>query len=293
MTTTRARREGFVDVGPGRVWYESVGEGPAILLLHGGPGASSDYLVPLMDLAGDGYQVVRYDQLGSQRSDKSTDTSLWNVGRFADEVDIVRDALGLGKIHFIGQSWGAFLGVEYALKYQKNLVSLVLYSGAASTVQCVEGMNSLRQLLPDSTQEILSAFEAQNDTDNPIYLEAVEELYKRHLCRLDPYPAHLEESMAHTALPVYNTMWGPNEFTCTGNLLDWDRRDRLHEINVPTLILCGRYDEVIPACSITMHQGIADSQLKIFEESSHLAHFEQPEEFFEVLRGFLASSETP
>jgi len=292
MTTTQARSEGFVDVGPGRVWYESVGEGPAIMLLHGGPGGSSDYLVPLMDLADEGYRVVRYDQLGSRRSDKPLDTSLWEAGRFADEVDIVREALGLGKIRFIGQSWGAFLGVEYALRYQQNLAALVLYSGAASTVQCVEGMNSLRRLLPEATQAILTTYEELSDTDSPIYLEVVEELYRRHLCRLNPYPQHLQESMAHTALPVYNTMWGPNEFTCTGNLLDWDRRERLHEIDVPTLIVCGRYDEVIPACSITMHEGIAGSQLNIFEESSHLAHFEQPVEFLKVLREFLSGVET-
>src|SRR6187431_1687388 len=104
-----ARTEGFVDVGAGRVWYESVGEGPTLLMLHGGPGGPSDYLVPLMVLASEGYRVVRYDQLGSYRSDKPDDLSLWVVSRFVEEVETVRQALGLGQVHLLGQSWGSFL----------------------------------------------------------------------------------------------------------------------------------------------------------------------------------------
>lgn len=292
MTVTQRRTEGFVDVGPGQVWYESVGEGPAILLLHGGPGASSDYLVPLMKLAEDGYRVVRYDQLGSRRSDKPEDVSNWVVPRFVEEVETVRRELGLGKMRLIGQSWGSFLALEYALHYQQHLQSLVLYSGAASTAQCVAGMNTLRAQLPPESVAILDRYEATGETSNPEYLAAIEVLYRRHLCRVDPYPPYFQESMEHMALPVYNTMWGPNEFTCTGNLMEWERRDRLSEIRVPTWILCGRHDEVIPECSETMHAGIPGSELTIFEESSHSAHFEEPERFFAALRDFLNRAET-
>jgi proline-specific peptidase len=282
-----ARVEGYVDVGPGRVWYESTGDGPVILLLHGGPGAPSDYLVPLMDLANYGYRVVRYDQLGSRRSDKPDDPSLWSVARFVDEVETVRRELGLGEIHLIGQSWGSFLALEYALHHQRNLRSLVLYSGAASTAQCIEGMNTLRALLPAESVAALSRHEATGETSHPEYLAAIAELYRRHLCRIEPFPPLMQESMDNMALPVYTTMWGPNEFTCTGNLFAWERRNRLHEIAVPTLILCGRYDEVVPACSETMHNGIPGSELVIFENRSHSAHFEEPDAFFPVLRSFL------
>jgi proline-specific peptidase len=292
MTATLERTEGYVDVGPGSVWYESVGEGPAILLLHGGPGASSDYLVPLMDLAEDGYRVVRYDQLGSRRSDKPEDVAHWVVPRFVDEVETVRQALDLGKMHLIGQSWGSFLGLEYALHHQQHLKSLTLYSGAASTAQCVAGMNSLRAKMPADAIAIMERYETTGETDHPDYLAAIDTLYRRHLCRVDPYPPHLQEAMEHMAAPVYNTMWGPNEFTCTGNLMEWERRDRLEEIAVPTLILCGRHDEVVPECSETMHAGISGSELVIFEESSHSAHFEEPERFYAVLRDFLKQQET-
>lgn len=290
--TVRTKTEGYVDVGPGRVWYERTGEGPAILLLHGGPGASSDYLVPLMDLADDGFRVVRYDQLGSRRSDRPDDASLWQAQRFVDELETVRRSLDLGRIHLIGQSWGAILALDYAIQHGEHLRSVVLYSGAASIAQCVAGMDALRSGLPEETQATLREYEARGETSHPTYLAAMDVLYHRHLCRLDPYPAYLQESMANMAAPVYNTMWGPNEFTCTGNLRTWDVTDRLGEVTVPTLILCGRYDEVMPGCSETMHAGIPGSELVIFEQSSHSAHFEEPERFYPVLRDFLHRVET-
>jgi proline iminopeptidase len=285
------RTEGFVDVGAGRVWYESVGEGPTLLLLHGGPGSTSDYLIPLMDFADEGYRVVRYDQLGSDKSDKPDDLSLWQVPRFIDELETVRQSLGLGQVHLLGQSWGSFLALEYALHHQDQLRSLVLYSGAASTAECVNGMNALRKLLPEETQSILTTFEESGETDHLDYLAAMLSVYYRHLCRLDPWPDLLTESMEKIGLPVYNTMWGPNEFVCTGNLRNWDRSDRLGEIAVPTLIVCGRFDEVVPSCSKTLQRGIPGSELTIFENSSHLSHFEEPEAFYPVLRGFLARAE--
>ena len=290
--TTVAKSEGFVEVPGGRVWYESAGEGPAILLVHGGPGASSDYLEPLMVLADEGYRVVRYDQLGSRRSDKPDDTSLWQVERFVEELDTVQRTLGLTPFTLIGQSWGGFLAVEYALHHQDQLHSMVVYSGAASTAQCVAGMDALRTGLPEDVQQTMRDYEASGKTSDPIYLAAIDELYRRHLCRVSPMPAPMLESMAHIALPVYNTMWGPNEFTCTGNLMEFDRIDRLSEITVPTLVVCGRYDEVSPECSETIHRGIAGSEMVVFEESSHSSHFEEPDRFWAVLRSFLSRTET-
>jgi len=292
MTAVEKRTEGFVDVGPGRIWYASSGEGPPILLLHGGPGAPSDYLIPLMEIAEDGYRVVRYDQLGSRRSDKPDDDSLWVVPRFVEEVETVRRELKLGKMRLIGQSWGALLALEYALHYQQHLQSLVLYSGAASTAECVAGMNALRAMLPLESIGILERYEATGEVDNPEYLAVIGHLYRRHLCQIQPQPQLMRESMEHMALPVYHTMWGPNEFRCTGNLMDWERRDRLGEISVPTLILCGRHDEVVPSCSETMHAGISGSELVIFEHSSHSAHFEEPDRFFDVLRDFLGRTDS-
>ncbi|HEU0115455.1 MAG TPA: proline iminopeptidase-family hydrolase [Thermomicrobiales bacterium] len=289
MSGKSARAEGLIPVPGGRVWYEAAGDGPvAVLLLHGGPGAPSDYLTPLMALADDGYRVVRYDQLGSRRSDKPDDPSLWRVPRFVSEVDAVRQALGLDRVHLLGQSWGAFLALEYALHHGEALRSLTLASGAASTAECLNGMRRWREALPAAMQAALARSEAAGTYDDADFQAAMDELYRRHLCRIWPFPAVLAESMANMAMPVYTTMWGPAEFICTGNLLEWDRSDRLHEIAAPTLITVGRYDEVDPDCAATLHRGIRGSRLELFEASSHSAHLEEPERFLAVLREFLA-----
>jgi proline iminopeptidase len=240
-----------------------------------------------MPISEHGYQVVRYDQLGCGSSDQPDDSSLWTVEHFCREVDVVRESLGFEQMHLLGQSWGAFLALEYALTYPERLQSVTLYSGAASTMQCFEGMNSLRHQLPAETVATMARYEAAGDYQNPEYLAAVQILLERHLCRVQPWPDELKRSMDNLGRGVYETMWGPNEFTLTGTLASWDRRERLQEIDIPTLIVCGRYDEVVPACSETMRDGIRGSRLEIFENSSHLCHMEEPERFFPLFVDFL------
>jgi proline-specific peptidase len=288
-----ARQQGYIDVGDGRVWYESAGTGArTLLLLHGGPGGNCEDLSPFLDLAELGYRVVRYDQLGSWRSDTPDDVSLWKVSRFVREVERVRQTLDLGQIHLLGQSWGAFLAIEYALHHGAHLRSLILASGAASTRECVAGMNAWRRELPPETQETLAHFEARGEYDHPDYLAALDVLYRRHFCRVSPWPEPLTAAMQHMAMPVYLTMWGPNEFTCIGNLWDWDRTDRLREIAVPTLITAGEFDEVHPSCARTLHAGIPDSKLVVFAGCAHHAELEEPVKYREVLLRFLARVET-
>jgi proline iminopeptidase len=278
----------MIDVGDGRVWYESAGEGlRTLLLLHGGPGGNSEDLAPFLDLAALGFRVVRYDQLGSWRSDQPDDVSLWQAPRFVDEVDRVREALDLGPMHLLGQSWGAFLALEYALHHQEHLRGLVIASGAASTRECVAGMNAWKRELPAEAQAVMARHEAAGEYDHPDYVAAVDLLYRRNFCRVWPYPEPLARAMEHMAMPVYTTMWGPNEFTCTGNLITWDRTDRLHEITVPTLITAGEYDEVHPDCARTLHEGIRGSQLEIFAGCGHAVPLEAPERYRDVLLRFL------
>jgi proline iminopeptidase len=286
--TAIAREQGYIDVGDGRVWYESAGEGPrTLLLLHGGPGGNSEDLAPFLELASLGFRVVRYDQLGSWRSDQPDDVSLWQVPRFVAEVERVRLALDLGRIHLLGQSWGAFLALEYALHHGQHLRSLTLASGAASTRECIAGMNVWKRELPDAMQQSMAQHEAEQDYEHPDYVAAIDELYRRHLCRVSPFPEPLARAIAHMSPAVYNTMWGPNEFTCTGSLLEFDRTNRLGEISVPTLITVGEFDEVHPSCSRTLHAGIKNSELVIFEDAAHAVTLEKHDLYRETLLGFL------
>lgn len=288
MPVQSSRQQGFIDVGDGRVWYESAGTADqTLLLLHGGPGGNCEDLEPFLQLAEQGFRVVRYDQLGSWRSDQPDDPTLWRVPRFVAEVERVRQALELGRVMLLGQSWGAFLAIEYALHHPENLRGLVLASGAASTRECVAGMDRWRQELPTATRETMAKHEAAGEYGHPDYLAALEILYRRNFCRVWPYPAPLARAMEHMAMPVYTTMWGPNEFTCTGNLQEWDRTDRLGEITCPTLITGGEFDEVHPSCAETLHRGIRDSELVIFPGCAHHPELEDPERYHDVLLRFL------
>jgi proline iminopeptidase len=252
--TPPPRTEGYVDVGPGRVWYERAGEASrALLLLHGGPGGNSEDLRPLMELAGDDLVVVRYDQLWLWRSDCPDDLSLWTVPRFVAEVETVRRSLGLGKIHLLGQSWGAILALEYALHHQENLTSLSL------------GERRRQRRRVRRRDGRLAGGAAGGDAGDPGPPRGGRGVRPPRLQGGDGRPLRPpllpSEAAARTADdgdrpmggPVYGVMWGPNEFTCTGTLRSWDRSDRLGEIRVPTLITVGEFDEVRPSCSETMH----------------------------------------
>lgn len=285
----REASEGYVKVLGFRLFYRIFGEPRkgTILCLHGGPGGTHDYLLPMADLTKYGYRVVFYDQLGCGRSEMPEDTSLFTVEHGVEEVEGIRKALDLGKIHLMGSSYGGLLAIAYALKYQENLKSLIISSGLASVPLAVAEMQRLKSELPPEIQETLRKYEEKGDYENPEYLKAVQVFYRRHLCRLPEWPKELVYTMEHMSKPVYYTMNGPNEFTIIGTLKDWDVTDQLYKIKVPCLITVGRYDEVTPKVAESMHQRIKGSKLVIFENSSHVAMWEEREKFIEVVRRFL------
>jgi proline-specific peptidase len=281
-------QEGIIGVDGYQVWYRRVGRGGIpLLLLHGGPGAGHDYLEPLEALAVD-RQTVFYDQLGCGRSDQPDDPSLWRMERFVAEIDTVRRALNLEQIHLLGQSWGGWLAIEYMLTHPPGVVSLVLASTSASILQFVAEAARLKAALPPAVSHLMQRYEAAGDFHHADYKAAVQEFYKRHLCRLDPWPEPLKRTARNlTGNAVYETMGGPNEFIMICNLKDWDRIDRLGEITVPTLITVGRYDEITPTCAETMRRLIPNAQMQIFEQSSHTAHLEETARYLQVVADFL------
>jgi L-proline amide hydrolase len=287
---------GYIPVVNGhRVWYRIVGGGGEhetvpLLVLHGGPGCPHDYLENLAALASDARRVIFYDQLGCGRSDLPDDTSLWTVERFTDEIGIVREALGLERVHLLGQSCGGMLGIEYAIRQPAGLVSLILADSMPSMILWVQEANRLRAELPPGVNEILLHHEQAGTTDSPEYQAAVEVFYSRHLCRISPKPEFVER--AKTGF-IYNYMNGPSEFHVTGVIKDWDRTDRLGDIHVPTLILSGKYDESTPLLNEILHKGIPDSEWILFEHSSHLPHVEEEEKFMQTVDAFLKRVEEP
>ena len=281
--------EGHIDVPGGQVWYKVVGSGESVplLTLHGGPGGGHDYLEPLNALASE-RPIVFFDQLGCGKSDTPDDVSLWRIDRFVDEVAAVREALGLDRIHLLGHSWGGWLSIEYMLGAPSGVVSLTLASTSASIPQFVHEAGTLISELPREMAETMRRLEAEGDFENPEFEAGMMEFYKRHLCRLDPWPDPIMRSLENLdGNIVYETMNGPTEFTVIGNMKDWNRIEKLSEIVAPTLITCGRYDELTPACSRTLRQGIMNSRMHVFERSAHMAHLEETESYLQILSEFL------
>ncbi len=296
MTNETAGRL-VIDEAGHEISYRLFGSGKETLVgLHGGPGADHRALTRLGELAGDGLQVLLYDQLGSGESDRPDDPSLWVVPRFVDELETVRQKLELGRMHLMGQSWGGMLALQYALDHPKGTKSLILSNTASSIPECFRGMTQLRLNLGADLYARMVAYEGAGDLENPEYQAAVMQLYARHLRRSTPFEIErsireFEEIMVplmNNLGPAYFQMWGPHEFLCTGPLLDWDVTNRLGEIAVPALILCGWFDEVTVSCHRTLAEGIRDNEFVIFGNSSHVTILEKEgDAYLAVMKDFV------
>ena len=288
-------RDGTVPFEDGETWYRVTGDGDRtpLIVLHGGPGATHDYLLSLTDLARDGRAVIHYDQLGNGQSTHFPDrgADFWTVDLFVRELHNLVDGLGLRSGHHVlGQSWGGFLAQEYAFTQPEGLRSLVLADTAASFPDFVTAANGLRAQLPPDVEATLRRHEEAGTTDDPEYAQACEVFYRRHLCRLDPWPDEVVESFGWIERDptVYHTMNGPSEFHVIGSIKDWQSKDRLGAIGVPTLLVSGRHDEATPALQRTLLDGIAGSEWVVFEESSHTPHVEERERYMQVVGDWLA-----
>lgn len=284
--------EGYVDVPGGRVWYSIVGTGPGtpLLLLHGGPGAPSYYLNPLAAL-GDERPVIFHDQLGAGRSQITNDTTLWTVPQFVAQVDSLRRALGVERLHVLGHSWGTMLGTQYALMNPAAVKSLVLASPALDAARWVADADSLLLTLPDSVQRTIARHESAGTFEAPEYQEAVMAFYQLYLARKVPWSADLDSTFAQLNTVLYQYMWGPSEFTATGTLRDFDVTDSLSMIRVPTLFVTGEYDEARPA-TVRRHASlVSGSEFAIIPGAAHIIMHDNPEETVRVIREFLRKAD--
>ena len=285
--------EGYVDFRGYRTWYRVVGdlgEGAVPLLaLHGGPGSTHNYFGPLEGLAGE-RPVVVYDQLGCGKSDRPTDIE-WKVEVFRDEVAAVRAQLGLERIHLLGTSWGGMLAQEHVLSGASGIVGLVLSSTLANLALWNEEQLKLRAALPPEVIEVLDRHEAAGTYDDPEYERAMEAYFDRHMYRGPKPRPELQRMAAEKATDVYRAMQGPNEWTTTGALKGWDIRDRLREIDVPTLVVRGRYDMCTEPIAVELLNGIPNAREVVLERSSHTPVLEETDRYLEVVGSFLSEVE--
>lgn len=281
-----------------KTWYciygdvEASGKLP-LICAHGGPGAPHDYLQPFQAIAETGRRVILYDQLGCGNSDKPDTPELWTVPLFVEELGVLRQALGLGQTHLLGQSWGGMLAMEYMLTQPAGIAGLIIESSPSSIPMWVAEAGRLREQLPPDINAALLKHEEAGTTTDPEYLEATAMFYARHVCRINPLPEYVQRSFDNIGQP-YFVMNGPSEFHVIGSLKDWDVTPRLGEITAQkaTLFMSGRYDECTPLIANTVASGIPGCRLIIWEDSSHLCHVEQTDAVMKAVASFLDEVES-
>jgi proline iminopeptidase len=283
-------REVSVRGGKYRVWTKQVGSGTTkVLLLHGGPGMSHEYLECFESfLPQAGIEFYYYDQLGCNNSDKPKDPSLWNLAGYLQEVEEVRSALGLDDFVLYGHSWGAILAIEYALKYPQHLKALVLSNMAAGMKAYVARIGWWKKQLPHTIQRQLDGFDRRNDHESDAYSKLImDEVYPRMICRSKPWPEAVTRTLEHANEQIYIKMQGRNEFQMTGNLKEWERWADLPTIKTKTLTIGSRYDEMDPHDMQQMAQLIPNAKYGYCPNGSHLCMWDDQAIYFQHLLGFL------
>jgi proline iminopeptidase len=284
--------------GTFHVWVKRTGNNPRlrVLLLHGGPGSTHEYLEACDSfLPAAGVEYYYYDQLGSGFSDQPEEPSLWELDRFVDEVEQVRQALGLDRDNFVlyGQSWGGILGMEYALSHQQHLRGLVISNMMAS----VPAYNAYAEqvLMPGMDQAALAeikALEAAGKIEDPRYMELLtEQHYVHHVLRIPPadWPDPVQRGFAHINPAIYVSMQGPSELgiSADAKLVNWDRFADLASIEVPTLVIGARHDTMDPAHMKAMADTLPQGRYLHCPDGSHLAMYDDQQVYFAGLVEFL------
>ncbi len=275
------------------VWTKKVGDHPTVkvLLLHGGPAMTTEYMECFGDyLPKEGYEMYYYHQLGSYLSDQPDNDDLWTIDRFVEEVEQVRQALGLNKdnCYLIGNSWGGMLGMQYALKYQDNIKALAVSNMQGSFPAYAAYNAKLRSQMRPSLIDSLKFYEDKEDFANPDYLNlVVEEYYRSHICRMNPFPDGFQRSMEHVNGHIYELMQGPSEFVPGGRLANWDIMDELKNIEIPTLMIGAAFDTMDPKAMEEMAGLVQNGRYLHCPNGSHLAMWDDQEHFFPGVLKFI------
>ncbi len=286
------------------VWTKRVGNNPElkVLLLHGGPGATHEYFEAADSyLPRAGVEYHYYDQLGSGRSDRPDDPSLWDLDRFVDEVDQVRRALGLDRDNLVllGHSWGGILAIEYALAHQDHLRALVVSNMMASAPAYTAYAEQV--LMPAMDPDVLARIldlERRGETADPLYMELlVEHYYTEHTIRMPvaEWPDPVRRGLDNINPDIYVPMQGPSEMGMSpeASLASWDRVDDLSRITVPTLVIGARHDTMDPAHMEMMADRLPEGRYLYCPEGSHLAMYDDQERYFAGLVDFLLTLPPP
>ncbi len=294
----RPDRETMVAVPGGRAYVRIDGDlaGPRVpvVFVHGGPGSTHYYFLNATAMAGE-RAVILYDQLDSGRSDTPGDPANWHVGRFVDELEAIRVALGVPRWHVVDQSWGGTIALEYGARRPPALASLVLQSPLVDTAAWLSDARRLKATMPAAIRRLLDVCDTPGAAPAAACEAATAAFYRRYVQLTDPPPAI---AAYRAALPrqfsadIYNAMWGRAEFTATGTLRDYDGRPLLHRLDGGrTLFLSGEHDEARPA-TVRGFARTAGASFAVIPDAAHVAMGDNPAGYLAILRPWLARHDT-
>ncbi|WP_462400597.1 proline iminopeptidase-family hydrolase [Lacticaseibacillus pantheris] len=290
----------FITLSNGyHLWTQTQGTGDIQLLcLHGGPGGTNEVFENFAErLAPYHVRVSRYDQLGSFYSDQpdfndpANREQFFNIGYYVDEVEEVRQQLGLDHFFLLGQSWGGVLAIEYALKYGEHLAGVILSSMIDNLDEYITSVNQIRESM-FSADEIsyMHTVESQHNFSDAHYQELVAQLGEAYLHHAaDPQPRHLISTMA---TPVYNYFQGDNEFVMVGALKDWDRRGYIQQINVPMYLTFGGHETMPLGAASRMAAEAQHARLHVTPHAGHGQMLDNPDDYFAGLGEYLTDVHT-
>lgn len=286
--------EGYMPFQGYQTYYRIIGEAKnktaPLLLLHGGPGSSHNYFEMLDDLANAGFQLIMYDQLGCGKSSVPDKPELWQAQTWIDELAALRDHLDLGHVHLLGQSFGGMLAIMYLLEEKPQGVdSLILSSTLSSAKLWAIEQHRMIKYLPQKEQDAIAQAEKTGDYTTPGYQTANEHYMALHaaapVTESSPEPLRRAKINGQQA---YQVAWGPNEYTPTGTLHDYEYTERLAEITIPTLITNGTDDLCTPLVAKTMYDHLPNAKWELFQNSRHMSFVEHHDAYVNLLKDWLS-----
>ncbi len=284
-------RESYFKTDAGNVFYNIYGPNKAntpLLVVHGGPGAPHNYLLPLNELA-ENRPVIFYDQFGCGKSGRFANSSLMNLDYFIDELYDLINHLQIKSCHLLGQSWGTMIVAGFAAKYPDFAKCLTLSSPFLNAQLFAKDARELLNDLSTEDKEAIINCEKKGDFQSPDYQKAMGSFYSKFVCRLEPFPDFVNDSFSNLSVDVYNTMWGASEFTISGTLKDVDITNQLHNITIPVLLTSGEFDEVRPQTTNYYSEFFKNCTVKILQNASHLHNVEQKEIYNKIVSEFIKS----
>jgi proline iminopeptidase len=282
--------------GTFKVWTKRIGNNPSmkILLLNGGPGATHEYFECMENfMPAEGIEIIYYDQLGCGNSSNPNDTSLWDLDRYVEEVETVRTALNLNKDNFylLGHSWGGILAMQYALKYQQHLKGLIISNMMSSCPEYGKyAQDVLAKQFDPLVLDTIRKIEAANDFSNPKYMQLLTpHFYEHHVLRLPEkdWPEPVTRSFSKMNQSLYVTMQGPSEFGIAGKLANWDIKDQLKNLSVPTLTIGAKHDTMDPEHMKWMSTAVQKGRYLYCENGSHMSLYDDQNTYMNGLIQFM------